>query len=150
MNRITEELWPADEPTHHFAEATVERMLANPELPRIRNTQHYRLAWLLLAAFFVTGVALGVAMRNREKAVQPAAQSVAPSRVGFEAPKVESHWQGAPAPIKLPNAKKTSVVAPIVSPSAVHSATAPSPVPSPKVPPCGCERGFGDYICDCY
>ena len=150
MNRITEELWPADEPTHHFAEATVERMLAKPELPRIRHAPRHRLAWLLLAAFFVTAVALGVAMRNREETVQPAAQSVAPSRVGFEAPKVESHWQGAPAPIKLPGAKKTSVAAPNVSPSAVHSATAPSPMPAPKAPPCGCERGFGDYICDCY
>jgi hypothetical protein len=62
----------------------------------------------------------------------------------------------APAPLaSVPKATEVSIptkprlVKKLTVAVPQESASSATP-PAPKVPPCGCERGFGDYMCDCY
>lgn len=158
MNRIDENNWPTRLPSANFVDVTVERLLENRVLPTVNGSSHHRLAWLLVAALLVSGVAFGVTLgvlrQGRTRQVPSIVTSVSTMSVKpviRKAPPVSARAPLAPVPkateASVPTkprlVKKLTVAVPQES---VSSATPPAP----KVPPCGCERGFGDYMCDCY
>lgn len=157
MNRIDENSWPVKKASESFAEATVDRLIREQQATVHRHPTHHRLAWLLVAALFISGVALGVALQERWRpasAVKGVPSALAgstlpdpkPERVVVPVPLVTvtpplpSHFPTPRKPVRRSASSVPTVVAPTVSANTR---------PSPKVPPCGCERGFGDYICDC-
>lgn len=151
MTRIPEHLWPVREPSCDFVGSTVERMLAMSNVPQRRRLPVRQVAWLFAAALLATGVAFGLihAGSGRSPAVrvpQVTSPVLAPPK-----PTLSNTVTTPVEPSATPAVKPQSKVkSPRKASPAKPKPTAEASSPVPRVPPCGCERGFGDYICDCY
>lgn len=150
MKRIDENLWLAVEPPLGFADAVVERMLTKDDAKRASRPKGYRLTGLLLAAVLVSGAAFGLGARAKKtealgvtvavpyanKPATPLQQRVA----RIAAPKI------SPIVVStMPRASSRPVEPAVPAIPASTASSAP-----PRVPPCQCQRGFADMICDCY
>lgn len=151
MTRIPEHLWPAQEPAVDFVESTVEHLLSVATVPPRRRFPARQVAWLLAAAILATGAAWGFVHAGTKVTCAAAAPQTqlpvaAPPKPTLSspvlAPALPSAAPATKARPKAPAARRAlpETLRPVAS--------APNPVP--RVPPCGCERGLGDYICDCY
>jgi hypothetical protein len=152
MSSNCETQWPAREPSGHFAERTVDAMLATSREHVAARRSPRAIRFLLLAALFASGSALALtwAHHHQHRA------SVPPAVVLNPVPTVLQSIRLQVSPVVPPAAPSASVVVRKSAPSAtaVRSVKpAPkSPIPSTQLrrPACQCERGFSDFICDCY
>lgn len=152
MRHLHEHYWPAREPPADFVESTVARMLAATNAPRNARLPMRRMVWLLAAALLVSGVALGFVYarppttrarpmpQNAEVVVAPPKPTLTKTVSTTTQPSVSPTAKPLP---KAPSARKGSSSKPKPNPVSTSD-------PIRRIPPCGCERGFGDYICDCY
>jgi hypothetical protein len=156
MNRISEQNWPAEEPSRDFADTTVERLLASRLGSAETAPRVHRMAWLLVAAVLVSGVALGVALHGRMRPAHRANESLATASAQVAFPKPPETRFPAPEAVDTPVANTAASVrrtpstlaAPVKAKSTVPAPSAPPR--TPKVPACSCQRGYADVICDCY
>jgi len=150
MTSSRDSMWPVQEPSRDFAARTVDAMLTAGVSAPIRRRPRFVL-YLALAAVFATGTALAiVGARSRartrlnpedsEPKVMGAAsysiraQSVSSGRTGSAVTSASSsHRPVLSAPTRA------------VKPLPASSVRAPM-----RQPACQCERGFSDFICDCY
>jgi hypothetical protein len=152
MNSIDEHLWPVQQPRHGFADAAVERMLA--ETPMVRGTPRriYGPIGVAMAALCISGAAFGWGVQVSRSSSQ---QTLCAARLHESMPVA---MQRLVSPIARPSAPRAIAVpavrlANVAVPRALKREPAPAPtVPSTelKMPACQCERGFSDVICDCY
>jgi hypothetical protein len=149
MTRIDENLWPAQQPSRGFTDATVERMLAaTPVLTK--TTGRHRWMVLAMAAVFCSGMAYGWGVRG-QMTQQSSPAVVTLSHVGVTST-MQQRVQRVGLP-EVPALQRSSAVRVTPRPSAASAApvpTAVAPSGAPKIPACQCERGFSDVICDCY
>jgi hypothetical protein len=153
MSYINEELWPATEPPRDFSVSTVERMLITHS-PAASGVGRRHMVWLLVAAVFVSGVALGVGGLGARSRCIPQLRTTT-SAISVSSPSPQSPI--SPSSQVPQNERKMNVrsvhrapsrrvVSPVAAPSASSSGTSVQP----RVPPCRCERGYADFMCDCY
>jgi hypothetical protein len=150
MTSIRERDWPAQQPPADFAERAVSAMLSPMRLAPAPAGQHRKpyLYWFL-AALLASGSALGITWSRhyhgrppvRLSAIQPLPVPNSLTR----APSISAAVRSAPALLKVaPVPKLMSNHAPKTQPKVTP------PLPPPRTPACQCERGFADFICDCY
>lgn len=150
MNPLNEQLWPVQEPTRGFAERTVEAMLSTVTVARPHRPRSRTILYLSMAALFAAGSAWAlIEARGRwqSRLEPPTDVAMAPS-----VPSIALRVQ--PTAINSNVTAAAAARARRTTPAA--RATKLPPAPSSKVqypprnPACQCERGFGDFICDCY
>lgn len=149
MNAFREQQWPARVPSANFAERAVDTLLANARRPKPSRRGSRTMLYLALAALFASGSALAWSHYHHGRVSTPVA-GVA---------------QLSPAPTQstaLPVSPVSPTVAsctPTIERKAATAATnrptksqqkAVKPSLQRRTPPCECERGFSDFICDCY
>jgi hypothetical protein len=154
MTTFREQDWPAHEPPADFAVRTVDAMLA-PAKPMgkvrpLRQPRKVMLFWVF-AALFASGSALAWTWSRHHRVHAPVARVL-------EAPALA-------APVSSSIARVMAAVSSVAPPSiastsrpkvhAVRPATktepqTPQAPPQPRTPACQCERGFSDFMCDCY
>lgn len=150
-----EDLWPAYEPPPGFTQATVERLAAmEPRSMRASN----RLRWVMLslAALCISGAAYGWVQHASLARSRPAAAALtavlpsmqqrvnavrSPVRHSFE------EWTRSPPKRAHLGASKPNSSRSGAAPVDSNQPLEPN---RPRVPACRCERGFADFICDCY
>lgn len=155
MTWSDENLWPVYEPPPGFAKATVER-LAAIESRSMRAPSRRRWVMLSLAALSISGAAYGWIQRAHLISPRPAAAALtaafpsmqqrvntahSPVRRSFE------DWTKLPAKRAHHGASRPNASRPGASPIDANQPLEPN---RPRVPACQCERGFADFICDCY
>lgn len=154
MNPTPNPLWPAQEPRRDFAARTVEAMLSAVPVARIGRRRPKLVLYLSMAALFATGTALALvgARRHSQVRVAPDGNDV----IAVSEPSISMRVQpmAADAVVSaLPTASSSQRKPPLNgSGRSVKLAPAPSsriPMP-PRRPACQCERGYSDFICDCY
>ena len=152
MNSNCDQRWPAREPPGDFATRTVDALLASAQLRRRAGRQPRSIVYLLLAALFASGSALAITWSHYHKrAVNPPAMASQPALTQLP-PKIVvapvAAATSAPAlsaSVQVTSPKKSSTR------PAKAAASNQKPVQPPlRQPACGCERGFSDFICDCY
>jgi hypothetical protein len=152
MNRIDEYLWPAPQPPRGFADATVERILAETPVARATPRRWVGPLGVAMAALFISGAAFGWGVRVSRSSTQQTFHAAVLRKsepVAMRRLVLPIVRPSAPRAIAAPAAHMTKV--------AVPPASKPEPLPALnvpstelKIPACQCERGFSDVICDCY
>jgi hypothetical protein len=152
MIRINENLWPVAKPPPEFADAVVERMLANGAPARLRVRRGRQLTGLLLAAVFVAGAAFaihGAAKKVGTKSVETAVPLTNGKSLSMQRRLVRvavpTH-----SPLTMPAVQVSGRIAQPAASVVGAASVAPTPSAPPRVPGCQCQRGFADMICDCY
>lgn len=149
MTFIYEHDWPAERPSAEFAERTVSGILAPVRLATVpvRSRPGRRLYWFV-AAILVSGSALGLTWSRYNPP-----RSAAHIGVVQQLPMPGSMRRSSSS---LLSVKAPSVVRLIAKPKGTAERPAKiqqksaNRLPQPKAPACQCERGFADFICDCY
>ncbi|GEM_PF-2672319 len=147
---IREQDWPAQRPPTDFAVSTVDAMLAPIRL--VRTSKRRRpvvLIYWVLAALFASGSALGWTWSRYHRTPPPARiASIPPLAVPntlARTPSVAGRVT-APRPLAIALTKPKVKSQGTIEPRPV----ATQPPPQLRTPACQCERGFADFICDCY
>lgn len=152
MTSFNEQDWPQQEPPPDFAARAVEAMLqpSPPQLLQARRRRRLLGLWSL-AAIFVTGAALASWSHYRSgRPDVPRAAALQPLPT-----------LSVPTALKAPAIAVVRVPEPAASapaPKARHGISRPTKVPPRassmphplRAPACQCERGFADFMCDCY
>lgn len=149
MNSLSEQVWPVQEPSSDFAERAVEAMLAVTPIQRPRRRPRFVL-YLAMAAVFATGTALALMRGSFQARLAPETSDI----VALSAPSYSLRVRSiaaSPLVSALPSASSTQRR---VVPSSPVRPVKPAPSNRDPVrlrqPACECERGFSDFICDCY
>ena len=149
MNSLSARVWSVQEPPSDFAERTVEEMLAVTPIPRSRPRRRFVL-YLAMAAVFATGTALALMRSSLQARLAPETTDFVPMSAASYSLRVRSIAAG-PLVSALPSASSTQRR---VTPSSPVRPAKPAPSNRDPVrlrqPACECERGFSDFICDCY
>jgi hypothetical protein len=144
-------MWPAQEPPVGFAVSTAEAMLAALWHQEDRTRRPGIVLYLAIAAIFVTGSALAiVGIRSRWR---PQLAPVTSASITIEAPGIslQAHTLVANShAVRQPSSSNGSRKASQISPRHEKLAPVSSARPPLRQPACECERGFSDFICDCY
>ena len=150
MTSFREQQWPAREPPPNFAERAVDTMLASALKPKPSRRGSRTMLYLALAALFASGSALAWSRYHHRQVSTPAA-------VVIQLPPAPALSTKLPV---SPAAPGMSASEPVIARKAATTAATNRPTknqqkvlkPSPQLrtPPCECERGFSDFICDCY
>ncbi len=149
MTLIAERDWPVQQPPADFPERTVTGMLTPVRLAASsvgRPTRQW-LYWFL-AAVFVSGSALGFTWsryRQSGRAANIGRVQALPLPRSMSAASLPLVNIKAPAMLQITAKPKLNV-----NHAAKPQQKPTSTLPQPRTPACQCERGFADFICDCY
>jgi hypothetical protein len=148
MIRIDENSWPAVEPVADFAHTTVDQMLRHSSGVKSPAMQPRHWIGLLAAALLATGAAWGWVHRTGHRAGSNA-QAVASTLSTLATPSMR--WRVPPRAMpRIPQLNLEPTSRASIKPARMPLEPPLAPSRIPKVPACQCERGFSDFICDCY
>ncbi len=151
MSSIRISSWPAQEPPAGFAARAVEAMQSSERHQR-RSRRPRTVFYLAIAAILATGTAMAIWGAARKASVHLGATSAVP--VSFEP--VGISMQAHTFITKSHAAAEPSISSAPRKAASVSSSRAAQPAPSSsgsfprRQPACQCERGYSDFICDCY
>jgi hypothetical protein len=154
MNTIREQDWPAQEPPLDFAARAVDAMLApaNPSavVRPLGRPRKLMLFWVL-AALFASGTALAWTWSHYHRTPDAVARMVVAPVISAPVPSSITHAIAGlsnAAPSVIASTSKPKVHA--TRPAMKAQSQTTEPPPKPRTPACQCERGFSDFMCDCY
>jgi len=151
MNSSHEQLWPAHEPGRDFAARTAEAMLSSLAVVRPHRSRSRTILYLSIAALLVGGSAWALieARRHAQPRLElPANVAIVPANgdiaLRVQPTAIDSDIVTPPAAAPL---RRTTSPVRATKPPPVSSSQVQHP---PRNPACECERGFSDFMCDCY
>ena len=143
--------WPAQKPTRDFASRAVDAMLKAGAAPRSAKRPRF-VMYLAMAAVLATGTALAIVGARSRSHTLLTADAGDPVVMGAPSYSIRARSLAASQSVSrapsMPSAQRRVAASPSGRPA--PAGAAPSVRVPLRQPACQCERGFSDFICDCY